>query len=199
MAVKCIEYLAPQVDEIYICSPTYEFQKTWDPIREKVTLVHDSTKPVFDALYSTIKNTIGFDDHKIGERIETKRLLILDDVSYEQAINQGNKGNFNAFAYNTRHWNLSIVAVVHKTSNIGAGMKENCEGLILFNTVNMNEVENIYKNYGVVKTKKQLANLFDQFIWDKIQKGEDKYPFLFVDLIHGNLVYDKLRTRLQFE
>lgn len=199
MGVKCIEYLLPQVDEVFICSPTYEFQKIWDPIRNRVTLVHDSTTAVFDALYATIKNTIGFEDHKIGEKIETKRLLVLDDVSYEKAINQGNKGNFNAFAYNARHWNLSIVAIVHKTSNIGAGMRENCEGLILFNTVNMNEVGVLYDNYGITKTKKQLIELFHQFIWNRIQKGEDAHPFLFVDLLHGKIVYDKLRTRLQFE
>lgn len=199
LGIKCAEYLIPQVDEVYVISPTYEFQHSWDPIRPSVHLAHDSAVVVFDALKSTISNSIGHEDNKMGERIEERRLLILDDVSYEKALNQGNKGTFNSFAYNAVHWNLSILCIIHKTSNIGAGMKENCDGLILFNTVNTNEVENIYNNYGVVKTKKQMHALFDQFIWDPIQKGEDNHPFLFVDLKHGGLVYYKLKERLQFE
>lgn len=199
LGIKCAEYLIPQVDEVYVISPTYEFQHSWDPIRESVHLAHDSAPVVFDALKSTITNSIGHEDNKMGERIEERRLLILDDVSYEKTLNQGNKGTFNSFAYNAVHWNLSILCIIHKTSNIGAGMKENCDGLILFNTVNTNEVENIYNNYGVVKTKKQMHALFSQFIWDPIQKGEDEHPFIFVDLKHGGLVYYKLKERLQFE
>lgn len=199
LGVKCIEYLIPQVDEVYVVSPTYEFQETWAPIREYVTLYHDSTATIFETLKSTISNSIGHEDAVIGQRIETKRLLILDDVSYEKNLNQGNKGTFNSFAYNAVHWNLSLVVIVHKTSNIGAGMKENCDGLILFNTINLKEVDNIYENYGIVRTRKQMYSLFEQFIWNKIQQGEDLHPFLFVDLKHGGLVYGKLKERLEFE
>lgn len=199
LGIKCAEYLIPQVDEVYVVSPTFEFQHTWDPIRESVTLAHDSPAVVFDALKATFTNSIGHEDHKMGEKIELKRLLILDDVSYERTLNQGNKGAFNSFAYNAVHWNLSILCIIHKTSNIGAGMKENCDGLILFNTVNLTEVDKIHDCYGVVKTKKQMNSLFEQFIWDPIQKGEDAHPFLFVDLKHGGLVYYKLKERLQFE
>lgn len=199
LGIKCAEYLIPQVDEVYVVSPTFEFQHTWDPIRESVTLAHDSVQVILDVLKSTFVNSIGHEDHKMGERLETKRLLILDDVSYEKALNQGNKGTFNMLAYNAVHWNLSIICIAHKTSNIGAGMKENSDGLVLFNTVNPTEVENIYDCFGIVQSKKQLTSLFQQFIWQPIQSQEDGHPFLFVDFKHGGLVYNKLKERLQFE
>lgn len=180
-------------------SPTFEFQHTWDPIRKSVLLAHDKAAVVFDTLKATFANSIGHEDHKIGEKVECKRLLILDDVSYEKTLNEGNKGSFNSFAYNAVHWNLSILCIVHKTTNIGAGMKENCDGLILFNTVNLDEVDKIQQCYGIVKTKKQMSSLFDQFIWDPIRKGADAHPFLFVDLKHGGIVYYKLKERLLFE
>lgn len=199
LGIKCAEYLIPQVDEVYVVSPTFEFQHSWDPIRESVHLAHDNPDVVFASLKATFTNSIGQEDHIMGERVEVRRLLILDDVSYEKSLNQGNKGAFNSFAYNAVHWNLSILCIIHKTSNIGAGMKENSDGLVLFNTVTPKEVENIYECYGIVKNKKQMMSLFQQFIWDPIQKGGDAHPFFFVDLKHGGLVYYKLKERLQFE
>lgn len=199
LGIKCAEYLIPQVDEVYVVSPTFEFQHTWDPIRESVTLAHDSPAVVFDTLKTTFTNSIGHEDHNMGERVEIKRLLILDDVSYDKTLNQGNKGAFNSFAYNAVHWNLSILCIIHKTTNIGAGLKENCDGLVLFNTVNLEEVDKLYESYGIVKSKKQMRALFEQFIWDPIQKSEDAHPFLFVDLKHGGIVYRELKERLQFE
>ena len=196
MGVKLIEYLLPQVDELLIVSPTFKLQPTWDPIRESVYLAHDHVETMIDILDSVlIADTEG--GHKEGTQIETKRLLVLDDVSYDRVLNEGNKGILNKLAYATHHLNLSILIIVHKSSNIGAGMKENADWLLLFKTVNNNELDNLYDCFGVTRTKKEFHTLFKKEIWDKIQSGEEAHPFIAVDFTKGGLAYYMLRERLQ--
>lgn len=195
MGVKCIRHLLTQVDETYVVSPTYEFQDTWKPIRRKVTLHHDNPETVFNALYKTIKSSIGDEDHKIGTKIQKRRLLICDDVSYEKALNQGGKGLLNAFAYNAVWWNLSIVTIIHKSSNIGAGMKENCDGLIIFNVM-AKEMKPLFDTFGITSTIGQFRKLIHMMIKDQLSKNPESYPFLFY-VPKSNKVYYKMQFELQ--
>lgn len=196
-AVKVIEYLIPQVDEVYITSPTYELQETWNPVRPFVTVYHDGPVVLFKALHTAIVNEIGAEDHKVGKPLKTKRLLICDDVSYEKALNEGNKGIFNGFAYNAVWYNLSMVVIVHKSSNIGAGIKENCDGLALFNVV-QKEMKPLFDTFGITSNFKQFRELIHKEIKEKITSGEDKYPFLYYDLKNEKL-YFKMREELMLE
>jgi hypothetical protein len=198
MAVKCIEYLIPQVDEVYVASPTYEFQPTWDPVRKSVTLYHDSAEAIFKALKRAINNSIGDESHKMGTKVPVKRLLICDDVSYEKALNEGNKGLFNGLAFNATWWNISMVVIVHKTSNVGAGIKENCEGMLLFNIMHK-EYKNLFDTFGVTKTIKEFGNLIQKELVKKITSDEDAHPFLFIDLKGGGKLYFKMKEQLVLE
>ncbi len=195
MGVKVIQQLLPQVDEFMIVSPTYRLQKTWDPIRGSVELAHDSVVTMIELLSKMVLNENG-DDHTEGERIPTRRLIVLDDVSYDRSLNEGNKGTLNKLCYNAAHMNLSIVVICHKTSNIGAGMKENLEWLILFNTINGNELDNLYENFSITKKKREFHELFTREIWNRIQDESEAHPFLAVDFTKGGLVYYMLRERI---
>lgn len=197
MGVKVIEYLLPQVDEVFITSPTYELQETWNPIRPYVTSYHDGPEILFKALNVAIMNEIGAEDHKVGKPIKTKRLLICDDVSYEKVLNQGNKGIFNGFAYNAVWYNLSMVVIVHKSSNIGAGIKENCDGLLLFNVV-QKELKPLFDTFGITSSLRTFRELIQKEIKDRIKSEEDKYPFIYYDL-KNEKVYFKMKEELMLE
>lgn len=198
MAMKCLERLITQVDETYVVSPTYEYQPTWEPIRPYVTHYHDDPAAVFKAIQGAINSSFGDENHKMGTKVEKKRLLICDDVSYHRALNEGNKGILNGMAYNAVWWNLSIVCIVHKTANIGAGMKENCDGLIILNVI-PKELKPIFETFGMAcKNQRQFNDLMHQFISKKIESGEDKHPFLFFDLKSGGLLYYKMQEKLEF-
>lgn len=197
-AVKCIEYLIPQVEEVYVASPTFEYQPTWDPIRKYVTGYHDSAVEVITGIRRAISNHFGDEGHKLGTKLPVKRLLICDDVSYEKALNEGNKGIFNALAFNATWWNLSMVVIVHKTSNVGAGIKENCEGLILFNIMHK-EYKNLFDTFGVTRNLKEFSNLIQKELVARITSDEDAHPFLFVDLKHGGKLYFKMKEQLALE
>lgn len=197
-AVQVIEYLIPQVDEVYIASPTYEFQPTFNPIRKKVTIAHESPEDLFKALYKSIANAWGDEeDHKAGTKVPVKRLLIIDDCSYMKVLNEGNKGTLNGFAYNAVWWNLSILCIVHKAANIGAGMKENCDGLAIFNVIHK-EMKPLFDTFGITKNYKQFVAMMHKFIKEKIERDEDQYPFLFY-VLKSSKLYFKLQEQLILE
>lgn len=197
LGVKVAEWLIPQVDETYVVSPTFEFQPTWAPIRKYVTVAHDGPDAVFTALYKAIKNSMGDEEHKIGTKVETRRLLICDDVSYEKTLNLGNKGIFNGFAYNAVWWNLSILVMVHKTTNIGAGLKENCDALIIFNVVKK-EYKALFDTFGIGKNQKEFDTIMHELIKKPILNESNAHPFLFIIMKSGQLYYN-LREKILLE
>lgn len=152
-------------------------------------MYHDNPDTLFTSLFRAIKNSIGDEDHKVGTKVDTKRLLICDDISYEKALNLGNKGVFNAFAYNAVWWNLSMLVMVHKTTNIGAGMKENCDALVVFNVVKK-EYKALYETFGMFgNNQREFDNIMHQLIKKPILDETNAHPFIFVILKNGKIYY----------
>jgi hypothetical protein len=194
--VKIVDWLAQQVDEVHVISPTYRFQATWDPVRGQVDAFFDDPQSYLKGLELIIKREIQDEEHEDGIRLQHKRLIIFDDVSFEKSMNEGSKGFFSGLAYNAVHWNISLLVIAHRMSNISAGMRENCEYLTLFNTNSNEEVEELSKHFSAGLNKKSFLGLFKKTIWDNIQTGEDRYPFLFFDYNEGGLIYYKMQERL---
>lgn len=198
LAVDVIKALIPQVDEVWMCSPTYKFQPTFDPIRDDVKLFHSNLNVVLRTLKANLRDGIANEKHVTGKKMETKRLLILDDVSYEQALNTGNKGFLNSLFYNAVWWNISVVVICHKVANVGGGIRENLEHLILFQTVVNKEQEAIYDNWGGVFTqnKKAFLEFFKVMISDKVKENAEERPFIYVNLQKGGQIYYKFNERI---
>lgn len=133
---------------------------------------------------------------KKASPIATRRLLVMDDVSYERALNEGNKGIFNGLCYNARWWNISILVICHKCSNIGAGMKENLDHLFIFNTVNHKERKALHENYGITPSLKELEGVHRTYFHIPIQKGTNRYPFIYVNFEEGGISYYMMKERL---
>lgn len=196
--VKFAEYLSQQVDEIYVISPTYKYQKTWNNIRPLVKIDHTKPEVVFKAITRALDEEAHSDEKEVGRESKVRKLLIMDDVSHEDSINKGSKGDFSGLAYNAVWYNLSIISIVHDSTCIGKSMRESSQGLVLFNTVNGDEVGHLYEKFGIMKTKRELKALLNQFIEAKIERDEDAHPFLFVDIKHGKKIYYKMKERLIF-
>lgn len=183
-AVKLIQCLLPQVDQAIICSPTYKFQEVWNPIRSQIDISHQNPDIILKMENRVITREIGDEEeqHEVGKKPKTKRLLIFDDVSFERIMNQGNKGWLNSLAYNAVWYNMSIVIIAHMISNVGAGMRTNSEFLFLFNPQTKTEQENIWKTFGISRTKHELEMLVQKLLLAPIQSGENKHPFLMIKL-----------------
>ena len=195
LGVKLACHLAKSVDEVIICSKTYQFQDTWRPLKKKVTLWHDSVGAILKAINTKIKDSISDDDHKEGTKVEVKRLLIFDDVSGEKHLNAGGKGIFPDLIYNAVWYNLTIMVICHRMYNVTPAMRENVEYLIILN-LQPKEQQKAFDEFGITKSKTLFFDLFNKEITDNIQSGKERYPFLFVDFKAGGLVYFKFRERI---
>lgn len=188
MGVKIAQYLLPQVDEVVICSPTYALQPTWDPIRSRVTKATD----LLDPLIKHVRER-GSDEKR------PKMLLILDDVSYERRLNEGNKGALNGLFYNAFWLDLSILVICHKISNVGSGMKENLENLILFQTINNSEVDKLAELYSVTGDKNDFKRLYREFVIDPILARTNLHPFLHFNWSNGVRVISNMTDEISLK
>jgi len=191
-----IQWMLPQVDELIVCSPTFIYQNTWDPVRNAVTLHHDSLEVVLKTVMGKIKDYTGDDEHKVGEKVPVKRLIVMDDVTHEKTLNMGSKGNLNALVYNAVWWNISLVVICHHLTSVGAGMRENCEHFLLFPVINDKEVEKIYDNFSIVPKKKDFVAFYKHYLCDVIRSGKDRYPFIFICYKEGGIVYSKFNSKI---
>jgi hypothetical protein len=178
--MKIIHLLLPQVDQAIVCSPTFKFQPAWNSVRDQIDISYHKPELILEMEDKVINaEIITMEGNTMNEKPKTKRLLIFDDVSYEKSMNEGNKGIFNGLVYNAIWYNMSIISIVHQTTNIGAGMRSNAEYLILFN-VNRKELTFIWETFGITKTKAEFFKLYDMLLWDPIHSGKDMFPFLFI-------------------
>lgn len=198
MALDLVRWLRPQVDEVIVASSTFEFQDTWDPIRDLIDIDHDSLPVVLDYVNKKVQEAVADEGRKKGKRLKTKRLIVLDDVTHEKSLKQASgKGTLAKLCYNAAHWNISLLVITHSIQAISSALKGNCEFLFLFNITRREEIEEVYNAYGIAKSKKQAELLFDQEIWNNIQTGKDKHPFLMWDLASGGILYFKMQERIK--
>lgn len=220
LGVKVITWLRPQVDELIVCSPTYGHQETWAPIEDYVTAHHDSVEVIMEIMQDRTNQANGGDDNNKKGDEETsptattmsdimanttksgtgnegfkRTMLVLDDVSYERMLNEGNKGTLNGLTYNSVWYNLTIVCIIHKTANIGAGMKENCDHLILFRTTNQKEEIILWETFGIVPVKKQFLALYNRLIDQQFKEG-NMYPFIYVCFKRGLEIYADMKVKI---
>lgn len=194
---KMAEWLIPQVDEVIIASPSYLFQSVWDPIR----LQQPKYFPNMETAMVHLKKEIGeeimekMDQTRKAKPLDTRRLIILDDVSSERSLNQGNKGFFNGLVYNAFHFNISILLMCHNIRNVGAGLRENSEAVILFNAQNNEEIDDIHKIYSLVPDVKSFRRFFQKVIKDPIASEEEKHPFILY-LPNKQEIYYMMREKL---
>jgi len=195
--VELVQHLAKEVDEIIVCSKTFDNQHTWDPIRSKVTVWHDSVAAILKTVNDKIQEEAGDEKHKTGEKVRTKRMLIFDDVSEEKAINAGSKGTYAGLIYNAVWYNMSILTLCHRMEVVSNAMKENAEFALLFNQIRPVEIESYHDNFGITKTKKDFFRFFRDEVQKPIKEGRDKHPFVFYDIKNGGNVYYKFKERLE--
>jgi hypothetical protein len=178
------QYLVPEVKKIVVCSPTYELQKTWDPIRSRVSLYVDC-----------LTNFVEFIQKYINEQNGDPILVILDDVSYDKVLNQGSKGPLNYISYNAVWINVSYLVICHRLTNIGSGMRENLEHLVLFQTINNKEVENLAETYSITGDKKEFMQIYRELVSKRVLSRENIHAFMYIDFTDGITVYADFSTK----
>jgi len=170
---------------VAVCSPTFEKQDTWDPIRDRVN-VH------FDCLGNFVTIVQRWINEQNGEPV----LVILDDVSYDESLNKGGKGPLNYISYNAVWINTSFLVICHRLKNVGQGMRENLENLVLFHTISDKEIEALSETYSITGNKKDFMEIYRQLVASRVIDGSNPYAFMYICFKAGIRVYEDFSTKI---
>lgn len=187
LAVNLIKKLQTEVDETWVCSPTFDKQDTWKNVHADM---------VFTDLSIGLKE---LDEYIENDNANSRILFVMDDVSFEGSLNAGAKGLLAKFAYNARWMNLTFVVICHKMSAVSNAVKENAEHLILFNTQTSSEISKMANTFDITGKPKDFLYLFQSYVKQPILDQTDLHPFLYVCYKEGTTLYNKFKEKLMLK
>lgn len=176
LSAKILLWMSSQVDHITLCSPTADHQPTWQKVDRFIDEKYKSAKVGLKA----------FRDRIMAENYNKKSVLIIDDCSYEEVLNTGNKGRLAELFYNAVWYNISIILICHKVTNVCNAARENLENLVLFQQVTEEEKEKIFSTFSIDTSRHVFRKIFDKMIQEKLRQGLDNHPFLYIHY-QGNI------------
>jgi hypothetical protein len=156
------KYYYKYFEIIHIFSPTFYNDNNWRILKLNKKFIHTKyeEKDLKKILDDNLKN-------------KKKMLIIFSDCGAEK-IRQGNtKQNIlDAAMMNTRHYNCSFILDAQCVTSLSIATRQNCDGAVIFEELNENEIKALYRDFGRGKYQKFLEIL--EFA------TQDNYSFLFV-------------------
>jgi hypothetical protein len=140
-------------DYIYLICPTAD-QKTYDPIREKITRVYKhANEETLANIYKKCERV-----HADGE----KSLLILDDVSAEDTTNRGRKGSLANLSNNARWIGLSMIIITQSMPSITPAFRDNAEAVMVFHTLKRAERQYLLDERNPFQNKETMQRVLQE-------------------------------------
>lgn len=189
LAADILMWLHSQVEQVFVCSPTFDHQPTWQNVSKYVSQKFIDLDSALDHITEYLDTT------QAGVRVA----FFLDDVSFDYMLNTGSRGKLAALTYNAVWRNLTLCVVAHKVTTVTLALRENVEHLILFKTINHTELKTIAQAFSITGEPKHFKRLYDAIISHPITSGEDNYPFIYVCYVKGLKVYNKFREQLELK
>ena len=125
-----------------------------------------------EILYEQLEQE-AMDEVNDGKKMSHK-LIIFDDVASSGNLKNKQAGIMSTFFMNGRHANISCCVTSQKFSLLGANLRSNCTGAILFNT-SQKELELIAEDFNYMKKKSMFMSMFRDVA------GKEKHSFLCVN------------------
>jgi len=110
-----------------------------------------------ECLYEQLEQE-AMDEVNDGKKMSHK-LIVFDDVASSGNLKNKQAGIMSTFFMNGRHANISCCVTSQKFSLLGANLRSNCTGAILFNT-SQKELELIADDFNYMESKKSFMKLF---------------------------------------
>lgn len=126
-------YFASQVNRIIACGPTFNSQKTYDPIRQVVKkediyskLNNKSLQMLIDRLEASYlkARTLGTEPEKV--------LVFIDDLAGNSVIHGKRQGPFAQLATQVTHWNFSLFVISQQPTCTDPNFRDNAENIVVF-------------------------------------------------------------------
>jgi len=160
------EHLLPKFDYIVILSPTVDLSGDWDEF--KVTLKNHDPTPGNPTIYKSSKgfrktiselvegNTRLKEDKNVPRKEIPNIALILDDMVGNPLLKFN--GYIDKLSTKSRHLNISIFILSQRISAVPRTYRLNTKYTILFNAVNMSELERFTEECCPRKYRKLLPS-----------------------------------------
>lgn len=187
MAVSVVEALLPSIKHLVVCSPTYKLQPTWQTLRGAVELHCDCLTNLTPVIEKYVNGWNG-----------EPGCIVLDDVSGERALNEGSRGPLNQIAYNAVWLNISLVVICHRISNVGSGVRENVEHLLLFQTISEDQIKALADNYSITGVKKDFIFVYKTLVTDRVLDG-NKHAFMYLTFADGTKIYEDFNREIKLQ
>lgn len=158
------DLLYQRFDVIYVFSPTWNYQNTFD-------VLDLPPEQVFEE----------FDEKKIAEIIEENKeeqkevLIIFDDCISSKGFKKTTEHSpLNHIATLGRHFNISLIIISQKLTSVSTQVRQNSDYIVLF-AINPLETKLAYDTFC-----NSISNYKD---WQEMVKycTKDRYNFLFID------------------
>lgn len=148
-------WFAGQVNRAIIFCPTFERQRTYDPIRAlfKPKDVYTKVNPksiqmVMDQLEHGLKRA------EATKTPQEKVLIVIDDMAGNSAIQGRRQGPFATLSVQTTHWNISLFVVSQEPTCCDPNFRNNAENITYFPSAgkcSFNWLQNTYTSLDMNK------------------------------------------------
>lgn len=174
------------VDEIIVMCPTFNTQKTFDPIRKLVdekNIWTGGNKNDFSGIHRYLKTS---QDMRIKRGLPQKRVLILvDDMAGTNAIHGGRFSPFAHLAIQTPHLNCSLIVITQQPTSVSPSFRDNCEGVMVFPSEGILEVDWLKRSYQSLMMEENQMQKIILSAWRGGRKDNEEWGlhFLFIECL----------------
>lgn len=177
-------------DDIYIISGSLEGDDKLKKLIRNKEIPNENLLP--DYIPEELNIIYDFLVDEYNEAMENKekvkpKLIILDDVGYKNLMKNNNKNSpIDKIFCNGRKYNISVMLLVQRISQINTVCRSNANSIILFEP-NIRETQILEQDYNYLGSKKEFYKMVNNVF------QQDKHSFLFINLDNNgkNKYFDK--------
>jgi hypothetical protein len=137
-------------------------------------------KNLFDRILLSIKNE--YDKAKLMGVAPKRSFVLVDDLAGESLIHNNRKGSFSNFSVACTHWKTSMFVITQSPMAVDPAFRENCEGIIVFQSEGIYNVEWLRKSYQSLAMREIDMKAIIEMAWrgGRSDNSEWGKHFLFI-------------------
>lgn len=175
--------LAPEHHRIVGCSPTFDCQTTFDPIRKLIkpedvyqNFNLKTLQLLIDRLQASYKK-----NKSLGTKPE-KVLVFIDDLAGNSCIHGKRQGAFAQFATQCTWWNVTLVVLTQQPKAVDPNFRDNAENIIILRDKGMDAFDWVRQAYTALDQDKELIRRVMMTAWrgGRNDNSELGQHFLFI-------------------
>jgi Poxvirus A32 protein len=179
-------------DNVHIWSPTIKIDGAWKNLHIKEDKSHEEYK---DGDFKKLMDEV--EDKNDGQ----SHLVIIDDMTEQVKNDLSLKEEIEMLGFKSRHWNISVIIVIHQLKFMSAATRTALSDIIIFNINNSAELEKISEENRGHLSRNEFLDMYHyavnepyQFFYIKKKEiEEERFRVGFDEIIDVNQFKDPKR------